>query len=301
MKLAPLLAQFLYTHKRLQLAGLGTFLFDGTISSEPDNSKHNKVFTPAGITFETNPNTKDDDSLIAFIASQTGKMKPLASSDLHSYLEQVTEFLNIGNPFQIEGIGTLVKTRNDQFEFTPGNLLIEKMKAPGMRELAVTSSNEQSFTGYDDINGQNKSSILSAQQIVMILLLLGGAALAIWGGYTVYKNSGSGNQGKENNNPQVTVPVTDSSLLTKSNTDSIQSPNKIVSPGYYKFVLETARKKRALERFAKLKYYNWNVELETTDSTLFKIFMMLPASHSDTSRIIDSLSRMNGRRVHIEN
>jgi nucleoid DNA-binding protein len=301
LKLAPLLAQFLYTHKKLQLTGLGTFSFDGTISSEPDTSKHNKIFTPAGITFETNPNTKDDENLIAFIASQTGKMKPLATSDLHSYLEQVTEFLNIGNPFQIEGIGTLVKTRNEQFEFTPGNLLIEKMKAPGMRELAVTSSNEQSFTGYDDFNGQNKSSILSAQQIVMILLVLGGAALAIWGGYTVYKTSGSGNQSQENNIPEITVPVTDSSLLTKTNADSIQTSNKITSPGYYKFVLETARKKRALERFAKLKFYEWNVQLETKDSTQFKIFMMLPATRSDTTRIIDSLTRLNGRKVHIEN
>jgi hypothetical protein len=300
LKLAPLLAQFLYTHKKLQLAGLGTFLFDGTMSSDPDNSKHNKIFTPAGITFETNPNTKDDDSLISFIALQTGKMKPLASSDLHSYLEQVTEFLNIGNPFQIEGIGTLVKIRNDQFEFTPGNLLLERMKAPGMRELAVTSSNEQSFTGYDDINGQKKSSILSAQQIIMILLLLGGTALAIWGGYTVYKNSSSGNQRQENN-AEITVPVADTSQITTSATDSIQSSNKITSPGYYKFVLETARKKRALERFAKLKYYNWNVQLETKDSTQFKIIMMLPANRSDTAKIIDSLTRLNGRRVHIEN
>ena len=300
MKLAPLLAQFLYTHKKLQLTGLGTFLFDGTISPDPDTSKHNKIFTPAGITFETNTNTKDDDSLIAFISLQTGKMRPLASSDLHSYLEQVTEFLNIGNPFQIEGIGTLVKTKNDQFEFTPGNLLIEKMKAPGMRELAVTSSSEQSFTGYDDINGQNKSSILSAQQIVMMLLLLGGTALAIWGGYTVYKKSGSGNQGQENN-PEVIVPVADTTLLTKSNTDSIQSSNKITSPGYYKFVLETARKKRALERFAKLKYYNWNVQLETKDSTQFKIIMLIPANRSDTTRIIDSLTRLTGKKVHLEN
>ena len=70
-------------------------------------------------------------------------------------------------------------------------------------------------------------------------------------------------------------------------------------PDSYKYVLEVAKKKRAVKRYNQLKDIRWKVELETQDSIQYKLFMLLPAL-SDTSRTIDSLTVMTGRKVYIE-
>ena len=55
----------------------------------------------------------------------------------------------------------------------------------------------------------------------------------------------------------------------------------------YKFVLETTQyKTTALSRYSRLKP---KVTLETTDSTLFKIVILLPGTPADTTRLKDSL------------
>ena len=67
LKLAPLLAQFLYTHKKLQLAGIGIFLFEGIIDPLDDSAKNAKNNSPAGISFESNSSLPEDKELISFI------------------------------------------------------------------------------------------------------------------------------------------------------------------------------------------------------------------------------------------
>ncbi len=299
MKLAPLLAQYLYTNKKLQLAGIGTFLLDPSVIIEQESGKQNKTINPEGISFLYDPTLKDDDSLISFIASETGKMKALATSDLHSYLELSTQFLNIGKPFLLEGIGTLVKNQNGRFDFTPGSsMVVEKNKESPFKELTATSSNEQSFKGYNDVLKPELK--FSFKKPILILLILAGIALALWGGFMVYKSSLSKNKINNKENKVEPLPVVDSSYVSNKN-DSV-SP-QINTPAFtgYKFVLESSNKKRAFERFAKLKTYNWNVQIETKDSVKFSIFMVLPALAKDTLKIRDSLSRQNGRRVYIAN
>ena len=40
--------------------------------------------------------------------------------------------------------------------------------------------------------------------------------------------------------------------------------------------------------------------METKDSVSFTLYMLLPVTAADTSRVLDSLSRLNGKRVRIE-
>lgn len=94
------------------------------------------------------------------------------------------------------------------------------------------------------------------------------------------------------------VPVADTAIRIKDSRVKQQIIS--VPAGNYKFVLETSDSLRAFTRFKRLKTFQWNVQMETKDSLSFKIFMLLPATATDTSRILDSLSRLNGRRVHIE-
>jgi hypothetical protein len=297
LKLAPLLAQYLYANKRLDLPGIGSFHLDPSAIIEAETSKQQKPAVAEGISFENNTTLRESTDLISYISAQTGKMKALAAADLNSHLELVQQFLNIGKPFLLEGIGSLVKIKSGSYEFTSGSIQAEKLKDLTVKEATLTSAKEESFSSYEP-KSAGKTSI-ALQKPVMALLILIGAGLAIWGGYTVYKRSSVGK--KE------IAEVIDPTLATSAAlfADTVKKEPEPILPtvpaGNYKFVLENAGAKRAFERFNRLKTFEWNVQMETKDSIQYKLFMLLPATASDTTRIKDSLTNLNGRTVYIEN
>lgn len=285
MKLAPLLSQYLYTNKRLDLPGIGTFLLGSKDIIEQENGKN---LIASNISFESNSSLKESPDLIKYISSQTGKMKALAIADLDSHLEQARQFLNIGKPFLFEGIGNLVKIRSGEFAFTSGETISDKIKEYSAREISSTSSTEESF---DDIYPKEKRKW---RKPVTLLLLLAGIGLAIWGGYTVYKKNSNkeilSTSIAEKQNEKGTLLITDSSQLTRKDNDSIQE--KSIVPENYRFVIEVANKQRGLDRFATLKGFGLDVKMDTTDSPNYKLFFLLPAASSDTAKMIDSLRNL---------
>ena len=301
MKLAPLLAQYLYTNKRLDLPGIGTFRLDPSAQVDMDSGKQSKSPSPGSITFE-NVSVREAPDLINFISGQTGKLKALAAADLDSHLELVQQFLNIGKPFLLEGIGSLVKIKSGEYAFTSGQVLPESMKDYSAREISSTSSTEETFADYrKPINLQNEK--MKWRKPIVILLIMAGIALAVWGGYTVYKMTAS----RENKNSvknEETILIPDTTVVKKdtiqnkpdSNIQAIKPP----PPGNMKFVLEKANARRAFERFARLKHFLWPVQMETKDSVSYTLYLILPSTVADTTRIIDSLTNLNGRRVHVD-
>ncbi|HEX7904148.1 MAG TPA: hypothetical protein VF487_09735 [Chitinophagaceae bacterium] len=295
MKLAPLLANYLYSQKKLDLPGIGSFMLDPSVSLETD-PKQQKSFVTEGISFENNPAIKDCNDLINYISSQTGKMKALAAADLSSHLELIQQFLNIGKPFLLEGIGSLVKIKSGKFEFTSGTVQAEKLKDLTAREATATSAKEESFSSYEP-STHKKISAIAWKKPVLFLLAIAGIGIAVWGGYTIYKRNSAKTTSETSlaEKQLETVPVTDTALAAKEKTTS--SSSSLTLSGY-KFVLETATKKRALNRYSTLKKYQWDVHLETKDSLQFKLFLVLNAT--DTTRALDSLTALNGRKVYIE-
>ncbi|MBC7875019.1 MAG: hypothetical protein H7Y01_13535 [Ferruginibacter sp.] len=299
MKIAPLLAKFLYIHKRMDLPGLGTFLLDPSVTIEPESSKHAKPVNLEGVSFESKPSLKESPELIQFISSQTGKIKALAAADLDSHLGLAQQFLNIGKPFLFEGIGSMVKIQSGEFAFTSGLVMPALMKDYSVKEISSTSHIEESSAEYNSIFARKTKT--KWKKPVAVILFLAGLALAIWGGYTVYKKTTA----KKDNTPAVedkkeeTVLVKDTARYQE---DSVIAPvtMTIVPAGNYKFVLETSNAQRAFSRYSKLKTFQWNVQMETKDSLSYKIFMVLPVIPSDTTRILDSLSSLTGKRVYIE-
>ncbi len=296
MKLTPLLAQFLYQNNLLSLPGFGTFTLNPSSNVEADTKKTDQSY-PKDIRFTNNPSVKVDDNLIEFIAKQAGKMKILAQSDLSSYLEQMQEFLNIGKPFLIEGIGTLVKTKEGLYDFTPGILSNEKIIDPNVKELANTSSSEESFTGYKEMLGKYDRPGFTFKKIIVALLLFGSIGLAVWGGYAIYKKNKEKKATREEETVAVPVQeskiVTDTSLLQKKQEQEPAITSKPVdkNPGSYNFIFETTQNKsRALKRFYFLKDINPRIQLQTADSALFKIMIRLSVPATDTLRVKDSLN-----------
>lgn len=298
MKLATLLVQYLIAHKRLDLPGIGSFLINETAYPESESHRHDKQAGMETVSFESNAAIKQSPDLVQFIADQTGKIKALAAADLESHLALAQQFLNIGNPFLFEGIGNLVKIRSGEYALTTGPRIPEKTKEYMSGEKQDTLRSAETQGDYKKIFYSGNIKMKWGNPLV-IILIVAGLALAVWGGYTVYKMTAAKKiAGAENKNKQEeTVPVNDTIMQQK---DSAVAPAQPTPAGMQKFVLEVCNAQRAYERYGRLKTFQWNVQLETKDSLTYKLFMVLPASASDTSHLIDSLSRLNGRRVYIE-
>ncbi|HQV56245.1 MAG TPA: hypothetical protein PLX17_12045 [Chitinophagaceae bacterium] len=300
MKLTHLIAQYLYKNKRLDLQGIGSFLLDNSIIIDEDSNKKNQEIGIEGVSFESNAATKEDPELVSFISSYTGKIKALASADLNSHLELAKQFMNIGKPFLFEGIGSLTRIRSGEYSFTPGSALTEKLSEQKIKETKQNSSTEEPVSDYKSaLYKQEKKS--NWKKPVTFILVIAGIALAIWGGYTVYKRTSADNSNKTEVAKENKTILLEDSLST--NPDSITAlPVKNISnqTGTTKFVLEVSDKDRATQRYAKLKTFQWDVKMETKDSVSFKLFLLLPINAVDSIKVLDSLTRLNGKQVFIE-
>lgn len=321
MKLAPLLAEFLYTHRKLDLPGIGSFLLDEHVHPDLEQIKAGKETISEGISFQANPGIREAPELVDFISAATGKIRALAAADLNSNLESARQFLNIGKPFLFDGIGSLSKLQNGQYEFKPGAPVVEKANPRARGEQSEQESPTAAAEGFKTIFYAPKVKT-NYRKILFVFLLFAGVGLAIWGGYKMYKNSTSGNKETANTQPEkttdsgnedtLTLPAnTQISTTTANNTDT---GNKQVNPpvtvpvistpaGNYKFVVETAEKARGLTRYNKLKGFGLDIKMETRDSLIFKLYFVLPAMAADTSRLLDSLRRLYtpaGNKAYIE-
>lgn len=311
MKPENLLAPYLYQYKKLNLPGIGTFEIEGTVTVPDENNKN--AASPQNVRFIQNIITKPDDEFIDYIKLHTGKMKPLAISDLESYLMLSKQFLNIGKPFQIEGIGSLQKMQDGSFLFTPEEHISNRVEGTTSEnnkiEIKRKSGGEDKATEDIDKSGTQKA--------VIVLTIIATLALIAWGGYYLYKTNVGEDTSDTAINSITSISDTaalqsihpDSSLLIKDTTNIlktdtaaiIKKDSSAISTAAtsstamlrnIKFILETTSdKKRALYRFTYVNKLNRRIQLETkTDSSLFKIVLTLPATMADTTRIKDSLN-----------
>ncbi len=275
----------------MELPGLGVFILD------PHTHSSEKTAILEGVSFESRPSVRESPELIQFISSETGKMKALAAADLDSHLENARQFLHMGKSYSFEGIGSLVKLRNGEYSFTAGPAMPETVP---QKESKGDGDSPEEKEDYKNIFYARRVKS-SSKKAVSVLLAICGIAFALWGGYTIYKRTSNNEVRTES--PVNVQPGENSAAInpdTIRNRDSVVIPPVATGTQARKFVLETAKAKRAFERYNKLKSFQWKVEMETNDSVLYKLYVKIPALAIDTTRILDSLTRMNGRRVHIE-
>lgn len=285
MKLSSLFAKYLYQHKQLRVPGIGVFSLDPSITI-PDPS--DKLFADflQNIRFSQQPVAAPDEDFINFIRTETGKIKPLAESDLDSFISDGKILLNIGKPFQFEGIGSIQKTREGILEFKAGEPHLYKQETSQEEE---PSQKSKSFYLDTNTSGRTKKLLIAAGAIA-------GVIIVIWGGYKLYNRNGSGT---ETNDTAVTTLQSDTMAIT-SMPDSFQHPvaDTPQTRSSYKFIIErTASKARALRRYNQLVENHTPIKLATKDSTVFNLYFDLPSAASDTARIRDSLKTWYARKI----
>lgn len=273
-----------------------------------------------GIHFRNAANPAADDNLINFIKENTGKMKSLAASDLDFYLTTGRQLLNIGKPFSLEGIGTLIKNKEGHLDFAAGEYLLARLEdsAPERR------------TSYDDPPRDRGPQGTSTKQGMLLILIVVGLGVIGWAGYYLYKS----NSFSETSEKQaVVVPETtprrdtsravvpaDSAHRDSAHRDSTKTVNATApvpavpapttaspaatipiitaahlpqAPGalLYRFIiLATDNKHRALRRYNQLLGYQLNIKMDQKDSAFFKLYFPIAAFPRDTAYIKDSLA-----------
>ena len=292
MKIEQLLVQHFYQSRKVTLQGMGSFTLSPDVVIPVETDKEIQ-FPENSIGFQFNPKATEDEALISFIVQQTRKIRPLASADLDSYLVLGKQFLNIGKPFKIEGLGILEKNQIGDYEFKQGNLLVTKMEAaPG----ALREKPEDEDISFAAIrpkpSGNRKLVLLSA-----LVLLMGLAGWAAW--HFLHKKSAPANEPvnteEKVETPRILVPVkTDS--IQKANPVKDSIPSAVVIPngnktGFRVVFKLTDNREAAVRKMKDLIARGHKVVMYTSDSVWYKLAEPFQRPLSDTTKIKDSLNK----------
>ena len=305
LKIPILLVQFLYKTRRLALPGIGIFTLDKSIVLPQENDQ-DLLNLPNGVQFQNANVQAADNDLISYITQHTGKIKPLAISDLESYLTLGMEMLNIGKPFYLEGIGTITKNKAGKFDFSPGEYAVIKENQPAGGADHHKHKKQEADPSPSAIESPQNRNLLRGVAIIAALLIVG------WGGYLMYKKAAAPEL-KNNVQANASLPV-DTATSDNANTPAkSDSQKKAGTEGaqhltinnsdsvLYKFIiLPTYNKARALRRYRQLLSLNFKARLDEKDSAFFKVYFQFPALAKDTVKIKDSLKRQYAHEVTIE-
>jgi len=289
VKIEQVLVHYLLKTKQLTLQGIGTFHLDAAV---PDSSDSDKpiVIPDNAISFDYNPRTTEDDGLVDFIVEHTRKIKPLAASDLDSFLSLGRQFLNIGKPFNLPHIGTLEKQNSGALIFVPGHQVAQRMEPNRVRQEEETDTEGQQERLFGEYPNEKKSNNSGKTILTLLVILI--LAFAVW---AVWKYAFT----KKQETPNITstegiVPVKDSAFkadstkiansqpVTPAHSDTAQF-NIVVNEYHTLFSAE--------KRLKQLKTNNRNAIIYTNDSITYKVAEPFALPLSDTTRILDSLRR----------
>ena len=281
MKIEQLLVQHFYNNGEVTLQGMGTFTLSEDFVMPKENDKDVDIPENA-ISFQYNARAVADDALIDYIVQQTRKMRALAAADLDSYLVLGKQFLNIGKPFKIEGMGMLVKTQQGDLEFTKGHAFHPKMDNTPAALKEQRANPEISFASESKSETGSKKGLL----IAGIIVALGLVGTTAW--YFLSTKT---------NTPSDTITVnTDTAKGTIKKSDTLTAKPgtaALVNDGYtFKVVfLKTIDSAAAVAKMNILTARHHKVIMYKKDSETYALAEPFTLPLSDTARIKDSLNR----------
>lgn len=298
MKIQELLAQYLYKEKSLTLPGLGRFELDPSVILTDTKEQ---VWPDGAITFTMDRQAQLSEELLVFLVQQTGKMKPLALSDLESYISTGMQLINIGKPFLIKGIGSLSKNQTNQLQFEQGNPVLEKIDSINtdhVRDRTVLAEGE---TEIDFSHEERKSS----RKPILIFGLIVALALVGWAVWLAFPKKTATTPAEENTEQ---TAAADTAVVQQPDTaaivqDSAQPVAPVVAAGdttSFKLIVETvASKAKADARLAFHKGRQRELLLEMKDSTNYQLILSVARPLRDTAFVKDSLLKYYGIKAKV--
>ncbi|GAA4308047.1 hypothetical protein [Compostibacter hankyongensis] len=274
--LASLLKQYFYAQRVLPVPGLGTFRAGTGEKAEQDGAE-----MPVELSFTQDARTEADDALIRYIMEKTGKMRSLALADLQSFAGQAREMLNIRQPFDFEGIGTL---------YMDPRGLIHLREAPRTRETAAAPSSAHPLSR---VKAHPAGKKRTGRNLLLALSFLF-VVLALLAGFYFFRMQGI----RKGPLPAPAAPQ-ESALVKPQQPPATDSAAAATGLLQYEVVFETAGKSRALHRYEELKSWGHHIRLTTHDSVRYTLSVPFRTAPEDSSAMKDSIFIQYGRPVYI--
>jgi hypothetical protein len=289
VKIEQLFVQYLYLNKQVTLQGIGTFKLDPAVVLPAGNEIEKDFAMPENaFQFEYNLKAIEDDGLVKYIVQHTRKIWPLASSDLDSYAILAKQFLNIGKPLVIEGVGTVQKNQQGNYQFIPGVFITPKIDDIPKQ---IREKRDESVSFESEGKGNNSRRNLMVFITILVLILAG------LGLYYVLMNKKT----TEVEPSAQTVVITDTVRKDTLFKPIIDTPANIAAPvtkpnfDSFKIVLnDYITLKEAEQELKRLRRKGHKLELLNADSLTYQIAMSFKAPLSDTLRKKDSLRKLFG-------
>jgi len=305
LKIEQLLVQHLYDKKQVALQGIGIFKSRPDISFPVEGDKDIAI-PPDVFSFEFNLKTTEDDDLVTYIVQQTGKIKPLASSDLESYALLAKQFLNLGKPFKIPGVGTVLKSQKGEYEFMPGQYINPKIEAV-FKPLTERKEDEVSFERENVVNNKSRNLLIISAVLVVLFAGLGlyyffavknNEAKPQEQVINIQKSSGIKDTSEVNGNNKVAAALPITNTTNNGTVNLIKPAQK--DTANFSIVLKDYTTKKAVEiAYDKLIKWGHNVAIIRADSFSYKLVVPFASPLSDTLRAKDSLRKFFGGRPYV--
>jgi hypothetical protein len=297
VKIEQVIVLHLYNNKQISLQGIGIFKLDNFVPHQTDSDKE-LVIPPNSISFEYNPKAIEDPLLIDSIVLNTKKIKPLATSDLDSYLMLGRQFLNIGKPFVIEGLGTLDRTREGALEFIPGQFTKYKVEAPKALKEDEGEVVSGLFNDYATTPENNRKKTIV---IIASIIAFGIIGWALYHFVFISKSPDENQVSPVSGITDTTIRkdtahtaiITDTSLQQRTADDDDYT---------FRIVFKiTNNMEAASTRMNKLNSKGYKVIMFTDDSVYFKLAELFKLPLTDTTRVRDSFYRFNdAKNIFVE-
>lgn len=294
MKIQEILAQYLYKEKSITLPGLGHFELDPNVNLTDTKEQ---VWPDGAITFTMDRQAQLSDELLTFLVQQTGKMKPLALSDLESYISTGLQLINIGKPFLIKGIGSLTKNQTTQLQFEQGNPVLEKIDSINtdhVRDRTVLAEGETEIDFSHEERKNSKKPILIFGSIIAL-------ALVGWAVWLAIPKKEATPVTPENEQAAIDTPAApiDTATVAVKDTTPVVTTDSAAAPvptptatGTFRLQVDAFKTMAAAEnRVAKLKLRGFDVRAEMKDSSRYIVVLQVNRPLSDSAYVMDSLRK----------
>ena len=283
MKVQDLLGEYLYQHKQLTLPSIGTFELDASVNVY---ELKEDVLPEDAIRFTQNTQAVVDDALLNFLVQQSGKMKPLAMSDLDSFLNNGWQLLNIGKPFTIKGVGALTRKGND-LSFIQGAPTLEKTEASGAYNLKDRTRQKEEIK---ELNFESEVKKGNGKKVIITLASIIALALIVWAVYlAIPKNENSGSEETEIQQTDTTLTGTQQDTTDQQLKDTVlQQPTSAADTSFQLILASFKDTAEANKELAKQMSRRKNVTVQQKDS-LYQIILTVNRPKADTAIVKDSL------------
>lgn len=280
MKIGHLIVQYLFQNKSVTLQEIGSFYLSPEIVIPQEGDKETPLPDNA-IRFEYNTRAGQDEGLIDYIVQHTRKIRPLATSDLESYSILGREYLNIGKPFAIEGLGYLQKNQSGDYEFVQSHALHPVSSSPASMPSSLREKEEGEISFTTPARQRRQAKPLWIGLVALLLLLLVPASI-----YYLMR---------EDNFTNDATPVLLDSLPVANNVADTIQPETVVTPPppdtAFTLAVKQFRSRETADReMTKLNNYGHRFEVMEKDS-VFLLVLNINRPLTDSSRVMDSVNR----------